>query len=69
MIKTISKGYQLTIPAELRNEFGLTIGSKGQITIPKKVREYLRVVEGDNIVLMLEHEKVVIESGKKEFKI
>ncbi|MFH1316311.1 MAG: AbrB/MazE/SpoVT family DNA-binding domain-containing protein [Candidatus Woesearchaeota archaeon] len=31
MIKTISKGYQLTIPAELRNELGMTIGSKVDI--------------------------------------
>ena len=28
MIKAISKGYQVTIPAEWRNEMGLTIGSK-----------------------------------------
>ena len=28
MIKAISKGYQVTIPAEWRNELGLTIGSK-----------------------------------------
>ncbi|MFH1054125.1 MAG: AbrB/MazE/SpoVT family DNA-binding domain-containing protein [Candidatus Woesearchaeota archaeon] len=34
MIKTISKGYQLTIPAELRNELGMTIGSK--VDIEKK---------------------------------
>jgi len=34
MIKTISKGYQLTIPADLRNELGMTIGSK--VDIEKK---------------------------------
>tara|TARA_Y100000310_G_scaffold89671_1_gene86780 strand:- start:326 stop:559 length:234 start_codon:yes stop_codon:yes gene_type:complete len=28
MIKSISKGYQITIPAEWRNKLGLTVGSK-----------------------------------------
>ncbi len=36
MIKAISKGYQVTIPAEWRNELGLGIGSK--IDIEKKNR-------------------------------
>ena len=38
MIKTISKGYQLTIPADLRNELGMTIGSK--VDIEKKNNNY-----------------------------
>lgn len=32
MITSISKGYQLTIPADIRNELGLGIGSRVEIT-------------------------------------
>ena len=33
MIKTISKGFQLTIPAEVRKKMGITIGSKIDLEI------------------------------------
>ena len=32
MIVSISKGYQLTIPAELRNELDITAGSRVDVT-------------------------------------
>ena len=35
MIKKISKGYQLTIPAEIRKQFDLTIGTPVEIEIKK----------------------------------
>ena len=44
------------------------IGKKGQITIPKNVRKYLQVEEGDSIILLLENQKIIIESGDKEVK-
>jgi len=44
------------------------IGKKGQITIPKKVRQHLQVNEGDDIIVLLENKKIIIESGKKDFK-
>jgi len=44
------------------------IGSKGQIVIPKKVRKYLQVDEGDSILLILDNEKVIIQSAEKDFK-
>ena len=36
MIKRISKGYQLTIPAEIRKQFNLTIGTPVDIEIKKE---------------------------------
>ncbi len=44
------------------------ITKKGQITIPKKVRDHLQVEDGDNRILLLENEKLIIESGDKEIK-
>ena len=36
MIKKISKGYQLTIPAEIRKQFDLTIGTPIDIEVKKE---------------------------------
>lgn len=36
MIKRISKGYQLTIPAEIRKQFDLTIGTPVDIEIKQE---------------------------------
>jgi len=49
---------------------GVCIGSvarKGQITIPKEIRETLRLREGDRVIFILEGERVVIRkvSGEK----
>lgn len=41
------------------------ITSKSQITIPKEVREILNVKKGENIILILEEDKVIIETAKK----
>lgn len=45
-----------------------TINEKGQITIPVKVREFLKVKFGDNVLIILEDHKIVIDSGEKEIK-
>ena len=36
MIKKISKGYQITIPAEIRKQFDLTIGTPIDIEVKKE---------------------------------
>ena len=36
MIKRISKGYQITIPAEIRKKFDLTIGTPLDIEVKKE---------------------------------
>ena len=45
-----------------------TITKKGQITIPLKVREYLKVQTGDRILILLDENKVIIDSGEKDIK-
>lgn len=42
------------------------ITKKGQITIPKRVREYLKVRDGDDLIILLDDEKIVINSGEKD---
>ncbi|NIQ88081.1 MAG: AbrB/MazE/SpoVT family DNA-binding domain-containing protein [Deltaproteobacteria bacterium] len=46
----------------------LNIGSKGQIVIPKKIREHLKVDTGDSLILILDHGKVIIDNADKEIK-
>jgi len=47
----------------------VNIGKKGQITIPHKVRKYLKVDEGDSIILLLDNNKIIIEPGDKEIEV
>jgi len=44
-----------------------SITTKGQVTIPKEIREALGLMEGDKVVFMLEGERVVVRkvSGEK----
>jgi len=41
------------------------IGRRGQITIPKKVREWLDISEGDRIIFLREHGEVKIKPIKR----
>jgi len=41
------------------------ISSKGQITIPKEIREYLKVKPGDKVKFEIVNGKVVLEALKK----
>ncbi|MDH5200585.1 MAG: AbrB/MazE/SpoVT family DNA-binding domain-containing protein [Candidatus Bathyarchaeota archaeon] len=43
-----------------------SVTSKGQVTIPKEIRDALGLVEGDRIVFMLEGERVVIMKATRE---
>ena len=43
-----------------------SVNSKGQVTIPKEIRDALGHVEGDRIVFMLEGERVVIRKATGE---
>lgn len=40
-----------------------TIRYKGEITIPKEVRELLGVKPGDKIVLIQEHDQIVLRAA------
>lgn len=42
-----------------------TITQKGQVTIPKAVREVLRVKQGDEVVFEVEDEKVIVRRKDK----
>jgi len=44
-----------------------SVTSKGQITIPKEIREALGLMEGDKVIFILEGERVVVRkvSGEK----
>jgi len=41
------------------------ISSKGQIVIPKKIREQLKLKEGDEVVIYLMENGIVIKKKKK----
>ena len=43
-----------------------SVNSKGQVTIPKEIRDALGLVKGDRIVFMLEGERVVIMKATRE---
>ena len=40
-----------------------TITGKYQLTLPKSVREFLRADNGDLIVFIKDHEKIVVKRG------
>jgi AbrB family looped-hinge helix DNA binding protein len=56
MIVTLSKGQQITIPAEIRNKFGLEVGSKIEIIL-KKDRIIMKPMEEDLETLFKEADK------------
>ncbi len=41
------------------------VGRRGQITIPKKVREWLDISEGDRVIFLREHDEVKIKPIKR----
>lgn len=41
-------------------DIAATVTSKGQITIPKEVRDALGIVEGDHLVFRVEQDRAVI---------
>lgn len=41
-----------------------TITTKGQVTIPKEIRERLGLRSGDKVIFVTEEDKVVIKSAK-----
>jgi AbrB family looped-hinge helix DNA binding protein len=45
------------------------IREKGTLTIPKEVREYLKIKPGDPVLLILEHGQIVLKKGDLEIKI
>ncbi len=57
MIVQISKGRQLTIPAEIRGDLGLDTGSKVEL-IKEKGRLILKPIEGDIDKLFEEAKKI-----------
>ena len=43
-----------------------TVTSKGQVTIPKEIRETLGVIEGDRLVFLVEGDRVVLRKAGSE---
>ena len=43
-----------------------TVTSKGQVTIPKEIRETLGVIEGDKLVFLVEGDKIVLRKVDSE---
>jgi len=42
-----------------------TITVKGQVTLPKEIREYLRVQKGDKVVFLKKGEDVIVRPAKQ----
>lgn len=40
-----------------------TLTSKGQVTLPKKVRQFLKVAAGDRLEFVLDADRVVLRAG------
>ena len=43
----------------------ITVSEKGQITIPKEVRERLNILKGDKIIVYLKDEEIVLKKPEK----
>jgi len=43
-----------------------TVTQKGQVTIPKRVRQMLKIKRGDEIVFEIENEKVIIKKSQRK---
>jgi len=43
-----------------------TVTSKGQVTIPKEIRETLGVIEGDRLIFLVEGDRVVMRKVGSE---
>ncbi|HII30040.1 hypothetical protein COT48_01455 [Candidatus Woesearchaeota archaeon CG08_land_8_20_14_0_20_47_9] len=55
MIVSISKGYQLTIPADIRNELGISIGSR--LTLKKTESKIILEPIKENVEKVFEEAK------------
>jgi len=42
---------------------------KGQVTIPIKVRKFLHITQGDNVVFEIEEKQVVVRKQEKNINI
>ena len=42
----------------------ITVGEKGQIVIPKKMREYLNIIKGTKLLVSEDKEKIIIKPVK-----
>lgn len=43
-----------------------TVTSKGQVTIPKEIREILGVIEGDKLIFLVEGDRVLMRKVTSE---
>jgi len=43
-----------------------TVTSKGQVTIPKEIREILGVIEGDKVIFLVEGDRVLMRKVTSE---
>lgn len=43
----------------------ITVSEKGQITIPKEVRERLNILKGDKFIVYLKDEEIVLKKPEK----
>lgn len=43
-----------------------SVTSKGQVTIPKEIRELLGIIEGDKVLFMIEEDRVVVRKVSSE---
>ena len=44
------------------------IRDRGVITIPKEVREYLKIKEGDEITIVLEEKQILLKRSKTSYE-
>jgi len=45
------------------------MSSRGQIALPKKVKEMLKIEEGDYVLFFTENKQIYIETGKLSPKV
>jgi AbrB family looped-hinge helix DNA binding protein len=45
-----------------------TVTGRYQLTLPKRVREFLRAESGDLIVFVKEHDEIVVKRGKVQIE-
>ncbi len=43
----------------------ITVSEKGQITIPKEVRERLNILKGDKIIVFLKDNEIILKKPEK----
>ena len=45
-----------------------SLTSKGQVTIPKAIRDFLRVKQGDRLEFSIEGQQVVVHPGRRDLR-